>query len=245
MMIRMDGLIRGSIPLSCSFFFRIGKHYIKSMTVAERAAAILQGVATMDTHRLFANKKKKQPPKTTEPSTGTIWQTPSSPHMFYACRVPGRLVDTMRSYYHDVPVFHGESSSSSPHAIVVTRGQFHKVPLYDAQRKGLLHRVLKTCIQQIMQYHNKYSSNNEGNKLSPPALGWLTKQNRDAWYTDHAFLRELGLEEALATIYSSAMLLALEMGPLVDVDQKLKKIFGELQSRHGTSFVFGRTGSVA
>jgi carnitine O-acetyltransferase len=206
---------RGSIPLSCSFFFRIGKHYIETMTVAERAAAVLQGVATMESHRLFRKKRK-----TTEalPPSPSFSSGQVASHMFYACRVPGRVVDTMRTYYHSVPVFHGEASL--PHAIVVTRGQFYKVPLYDAQRNVLSHRILKTCIQQITEYHDQHCQ--ERNDPSPPELGWLTKQDRDLWYTDHAFLRELGFEEALETIYSSAMLLALETEPLNDVDRKLK-----------------------
>jgi carnitine O-acetyltransferase len=185
--------VRDSVVINVSYFF----HFQSDPTVTnivQRAATI--AYTTGQFRNLVASGQfpAEQIGKGRTPLCSVAYK-----YMLHACRIPQPTQDTYRIY----------DPSKHHHVIVSIRGQYYKVPLFNAStNEPYSVPIIENAIQQCIDLANQV---NDSQLLQ---LGWCTSSNRDKWANVRQQLLNVGgieMEQALRDIESGVVVICLDL----------------------------------
>jgi carnitine O-acetyltransferase len=185
----------------------------------ERAAAILQGVATY-AERILNGSRPPDTLASSKDKAPVALCSSQYKYLFHACRIPGADQDTYRLYNLEKDKTPLQRQCPHTHAIVAVGGQFYSIPLRDVEGSLLPHVILKSMLEECVQLSERTQSTSS--VVSVPHLGWLTTQNRDDWFKDYSALNNASSEmsDALHVLQSGLVVLCLDDDPPANEDQE-------------------------
>ena len=160
-------------------------------------------------------------------------------YMFGACRIPGPLSDAYRLYQ-----YAPRERSKLPHITVICHGQYYnlvigdygpdspyvlKPPVGSTLDAATAMHMIHDQLIAIVNDARRHSKTADGifDKNHVPHLGWLTTQNRDAWYKDYQWLiKHQDMQDALHILQSSLFVLCLD-----DIDGSTNALDGDEADR--------------